>query len=534
MVKCLGHPDFEVRRDAVAVLAKLVDASAVEPILAAMAEDEGREVQYVNALGPLGIRAVEPLGNLFLNHELPHVRGAAGAALRSLGPSAMEFFVAGAESALADVRECSAGALVHIAFYYGPERGGQEAAGTGKVLSAMKKLLADESPEVRDRMLGMLQQIPRHAQYKRDLLRNLMPLLVKELGSEDVGWKARNALLGVANDAVSPLLEVIRTGNARARRNAMYVLGATGDPRVTRAIMDGVRHGGPGLEMDAAIALARIYRNSGPQTVATLVKYLQEDKRAAVRATAAQALAEYQGGEAADPLMRALTDESAKVRARAARSLGYRHEQRAVETLIRVLSDEAPDVRYWAAWALARIEDPRAVEPLVRMLDDREPRVRRQAAAALGEIPDKKALEPLLKALVDPVGSVRVGAVHGLGGIGGPAAVEALLRALRDREPEVRSAACWSLEGLGDRRAIAPLTDALGDTDGPVRSAAAAALLELGGDDAPELFIAALAHKHEAVREHALSVLRRETKKDFGEDADGWRRWWRHARKSRK
>ncbi|HPJ72524.1 MAG TPA: HEAT repeat domain-containing protein, partial [bacterium] len=73
-----------------------------------------------------------------------------------------------------------------------------------------------------------------------------------------------------------------------------------------------------------------------------------------------------------------------------------------------------------------------------------------------------------------------------------------LIMSLDDREPAVRTAAAGALGKLGGEGVIEPLIDTLEDLEPAVREAAA----------------------------HSLQLL---TGKDFGYDANEWRRYWKRA-----
>ena len=104
---------------------------------------------------------------------------------------------------------------------------------------------------------------------------------------------------------------------------------------------------------------------------------------------------------------------------------------------------------------------------------------------------------PLIKATADPDAAVRAHAALALASIKSDFATPTLSsRSLFDEDLHVRYNAALALGEIGDRAAVAPLIEALKDRESQVRKAAATSLVKLTG-------------------------------KNFGQNAERWRRYVR-------
>ena len=207
-----------------------------------------------------------------------------------------------------------------------------------------------------------------------------------------------------AADAVPALVDVLEDDYEPLRRNAIYALGAIGNPAVERLI-DGLAAEKEAFDMepilhicDAAHGLAAI----GAPAVLTLMNVLK-DERENVRASAAYALGEMGSvaAEAVDGLIALLTDESEEVRRHATSALGMIKEpvSKTVPALVPVLADrEDTDLAFFAAQALTRI-GPDAVEAIPALreaLVSDSAYVRGFSSEALSRIGTAEALQALV------------------------------------------------------------------------------------------------------------------------------------------
>lgn len=231
------------------------------------------------------------------------------------------------------------------------------------------------------------------------------------------------------------------------------------------------------IRQRAALAAGRI---GNEDSVAALIKLMEQDKDSNVRSMAAFAIGEVESETGANALLAVLrnTTEDEAVRARAMEALGKiaaalpgEQEARQRElgaaildalkveaerrpardertiilaltaalrsrpanagpTIARFLSSERPRVRMDAANALARLRLKDGNEQLRRLLTtDPEPLVRANAARVLGVSEDKQSLDPLVaRARSDPDSRVRVSAIRALASLKDPRAAESLLK----------------------------------------------------------------------------------------------------------
>ena len=208
-----------------------------------------------------------------------------------------------------------------------------------------------------------------------------------------------------AAEAISALIDALEDSYEPVRRNAIYALGAIGEPAVKPLVgaLDSEKEAfnmEPILHIcDAAHGLAA---TGGSETVPALIAALQ-DEREHVRASAAYALGEMGpvAAEAVDGLIALLTDESEEVRRHATSALGMIKVPvlKTVPALVEVLEDrENTDLAFFAAQALTRIgpEATEAVPALREALMSESAYVRGFSSEALARIGTAEALQALV------------------------------------------------------------------------------------------------------------------------------------------
>lgn len=182
-------------------------------------------------------------------------------------------------------------------------------------------------------------------------------------------------------DQLAELLQVLGTGNEKAREAA-------------------------------ALALGRL----GPAAIGPLTEMLAMDD-ADTRWWAARGLAEVGGHAAVEPLAGVLADPDPDMRACAALALGRVGDGQAAPAVAALLADDSAFVASIAADALSMIGEP-AVEPLAAMLAEGSAHARLLAVRALSRIGSQSALTPLFGALEDPSYLVRYYAQEALEALG--------------------------------------------------------------------------------------------------------------------
>ena len=204
--------------------------------------------------------------------------------------------------------------------------------------------------------------------------------------------------------AVPALVDALKDRYEPVRRNAIYALGAIGEPAV-KPLIDALDSEEEAFDMepilhicDAAHGLAAI----GAPAVSELITALQ-DARENVRASAAYALGEMGpvAAEAVDALIGLLADESEEVQRHATSALGMIKVpvSKTVPALVAVLEDrEDTDLAFFAAQALTRIgpDATEAIPALREALMSESAYVRGFSSEALGRIGTPEALQALV------------------------------------------------------------------------------------------------------------------------------------------
>ncbi|MFQ5520302.1 MAG: HEAT repeat domain-containing protein, partial [Candidatus Methylomirabilia bacterium] len=492
LIGMLEDRDWRVRKGVVEALGQMGDARTVGPLIAALG-DEGSTVQKsaVRVLGQMGERrAVEPLIAL-LKSEDRHVREEVAEALDRLGWQP-------------DQDETGA-------FYWMAKGQWNQCAAIG-------------APAVEPLIAGLKSATGRHV--RKAMIKALgrigsaraVGALTAALGDEaaDVGEAAQRALLEVG--AAEPLIAALADEQGRVLRGLVRVLGQMGDAQAVEPLIGILGDTDWQVRKEAAEALDRLgwQPDRGVAGVSYRIAKGQWGKCSQI------------GAPAVELLIAALEDERGDVRVGAARALGRIGDARAVEPLIGILGDtdwqvrrvaaEALDrlgwqpdrseagARYWMAkgqWDECVAMGAPAVEPLITMLGAEDRGVRKAAAEVLGRMGEVRAVEPLIVAL----GDVRAAAAQALGILGDGRAVEPLIAALGDEDGDAPEAVIEALGRLGDARAVEPLIVALENQNYEVREASAGALGRLGDARAVEPLIARLWDVQLAVRIRVADVL---------------------------
>ena len=204
--------------------------------------------------------------------------------------------------------------------------------------------------------------------------------------------------------AVSALTDALEDSYEPVRRNAVYALGAIGEPAVEPLIaaLDSEKEAfemEPILHIcDPAHGLAALGASAVPSLITAL-----GDERENVRAAAAYALGEIGpvAAAAVEGIIALLTDESEEVRRHATSALGMIKVpvSKTVPALARVLEDrEDTDLAFFAAQALTRIgpDATEAVPALREALLSESAYVRGFSSEALSRIGTAEALQALV------------------------------------------------------------------------------------------------------------------------------------------
>ncbi|HYA98511.1 MAG TPA: M1 family aminopeptidase, partial [Methylomirabilota bacterium] len=226
----------------------------------------------------------------------------------------------------------------------------------------------------------------------------------------------------------------------------------------------------PNDRLDAAVALGKIQKDSA--VVAALNEAVLSDQFWAVRATAADSLAEVGGADAAKPLLTAL--EGAKepwLRSRLANALGRVKDDPAVAERLEavVRGDRSFRARAAALQALGRLKSPGAFAAMTGAVSEESPDdfVRNAALRAYGALGDDKAVPVVLQwsAPSKPV-ETRRAAIGSLGRLqkNNHDITHTMMGYLKEESFPIRLTTVFALGERGDQEAI-PALEALLKTD---------------------------------------------------------------------
>jgi HEAT repeat protein len=226
----------------------------------------------------------------------------------------------------------------------------------------------------------------------------------------------------------------------------------------------------------------------------------------------------------------ALADPNADVRRAALQGL-YEHETRdLIEPLIRLLEHD-PDagVRAEAALALGRFVvqlefgtmrpgDSERVEAALRrtITDPTEvPEVRARALEALGARSEEWVRDLIEDAFSSDDRRMRMSAVHAMGRSCDSQWLDTVHAELESEDPEMRYEAAVAAASIGEPDSIPYVAGLVRDDDVEVQEAAITALGQIGGQEAKDALQELVAEGDERVREAALEAL---DQLDFDED----------------
>lgn len=400
----LKDKDVSVRRGAADALGVIGDASALEPLIAALIDGTVHEtvVEALSKIDPywftseVGKKSVLTLVAALKGGDW-RVRGPAAKTLGIVGDAqAVEPLIAALKGDSL-LRKAAAEALGRI--------------GDRRAIEPLIFALKDTEGYVREaaaKALGMIGD-PR-------AVGALIAALEEEsiYNSGDIPEAAAEALGRIGDvRAVEPLITALKQKSGLAWKASLEALSIIGDVRAVEPLIKAFKH-------------KDIYYFSEEKWVVESLERI--------------------GTPAVEALIHALHEQDTDIRLGATKTLGLISDTRAVEPLVAVLKDEAGIVRSRAAEALGLIGDTHAVEPLVVALKDQDLVVRLKAVEALSKM---RAVEPLVAALKNKADIVRSRAAKALGLIGDGRAVKPLVAILEDRDASVRDVAANALVSFG-------------------------------------------------------------------------------------
>ncbi len=576
----LDDPDANVQFHAIEALATLQATEACEALLAiAEARDFFLAFPAIQALGRVGNPSIAPrlvplLADDLLRAPVIEILGelgdedVVGPLLELLNTSgAPADVIADALAGLYERYESRYGAGDHIASLV---RRGIRAAGTQRILDAVRELGADRLPSLAkvlswlegDAVQRALTRLLGHGAVRSQVVEALVrhgsgvvALLIEQLRAEDLETRqaaavalgrigdrrATQALVGVLRDAelavpvagalarigdrtaFEPLLELLGTPDAATRQAAVAALNSIGHPDMPPRIATLLENPDP-LVRESALRIAGYF--GYPECLERVLDCCH-DASEAVRRTAIESVAFFEHARVVPALVDALERDTPAVRAAAAAALGRVEGAGVAGALTGALHDADPWVRYLAVRSLGTMGDPSVGSEVLDLLrNDPAPHVRLAAIEVLGRLRPAEALEVLLPLAESSDRDIGAAAIRALGNIAGPDALGAVEKILRAPEAWQRSAAVMAATARSEPR-VAQLLQwtAAADDDRHVAAAAVEALATLSrredqqGQDATRA-LTALA-REASVREAVIRALGDLPPRRLGEVAAG-------------
>jgi HEAT repeat protein len=174
-----------------------------------------------------------------------------------------------------------------------------------------------------------------------------------------------------------------------------------------------------------------------------------------------------------------LSDRRAEVRAQAAEWVVEHHDGRTIDALLAMLDADEDSTRFAVKDSLIRIGLPLTPRLAEHLRGRRGPTIAGALEVATA-LADPVLLPSALAAGHDEVAAIRAQSARLAGAIGGGPAVDMLTRLVGDESPEVRAAAAHALGQAGHWPAAAALYQLLGDSSWDVRQQSAVALRKFG------------------------------------------------------
>lgn len=190
-------------------------------------------------------------------------------------------------------------------------------------------------------------------------------------------------MLGLT-DHVGRLIRLLRDRHFLVRRVTVRALGAMGDPRAVRPLLELGEHD-PRLTRDLVFALDRLGPDSAPELRAVLREEMDRGEHLHLD-PAAVVLGLLADRPSVDVLSEGMLSPNPSFAGACAEALGRIGAPEAIPALVEALLDLRPNVRASAAHALGSIGSSVAAASLLDVVDEEEPQVSRQAAQALLEL----------------------------------------------------------------------------------------------------------------------------------------------------
>jgi HEAT repeat protein len=277
-------------------------------------------------------------------------------------------------------------------------------------------------------------------------------LLVSTIGNR--AWGNGFAYHGISTQA---LLAGLRHPHPHNRAEAARSLGIRQEKAAVEPLLGRLQDE---QERDAVkhAVLDALGRIGDSRVLQPIIKVLQHEGSAEVRASAAQALGQFSEASARHALLDALqTERKIHVQVAVIRALGRSRHEQTVSALLELLrTSPHSTLQTVAIQSLGQLKNQHATQPLITILQQiPSPNLRREIVKSLGMIGDPQAVKPLLAMMQREHSDLVLKSITivALGQIGDPLAVETLLDALDPQEFVMRLRVIEALGKIGHRKA---------------------------------------------------------------------------------
>lgn len=198
----------------------------------------------------------------------------------------------------------------------------------------------------------------------------------------------------LGEQAVNPLLTLLKDPDPSLRQIAASVLGKIGSPRAIDALIESLSDKNSNVRMDAAGALGKI---GAEKAVEPLIQLLKDESDPVV-IVAATALGKIGSERAVEPLIQSLDQANSWNRKAVVTALWNIGSEEAVDPLLEILKEEGLDVsvKREIMVAFLKLESPKTVNALREALNDEDHEVRIYAQEALKKLDTDKQRKRLI------------------------------------------------------------------------------------------------------------------------------------------
>ncbi|MFH1480091.1 MAG: HEAT repeat domain-containing protein [Pseudomonadota bacterium] len=478
LIDLLGHSHMAVQFAAIYSLASMGEA-AVEPLMRALKDENPTTRRHAaGVLGELGdIRAIEAFISQ-LRDQHPGVQSAAEKALIRIGKPALKYLMGLIKNQDYDLYVVVERTLTGI-----PEE---------MFVPALLKALKEPHVSVCQAASKALGEL------KDPVAVNSLLSLLKEEGTSEVRFIAKQVLTGWGDYVVATLGEVLRERDSHIKKVGIEILGEIRGMDSMRPLISALKDKDQAVRMAAKISLERF----GESAVMPLIHAMR--KKDPFLHLEGKSVILNIGDAAIGPLSEVMNSENPYDRMNAAEVLGQNRDPRGTSALVVALKDRFTPVQWVAKQALCRL-GALAVDSLINATSVDDPTLKRNAIEVLGKIGDHRAVGPFIKALEDQDLQVRLVAEHALVKIG-KGAIESLIEVMKKKDPHLQASVKRVLRDLRGK-AAGPLILALSNQDSSIRKNAAEVLGVIKSPESVTPLIAALKDTHPEVQSAAGRAL---------------------------